>query len=86
MYLNIRAKLAEGFKIQILQQGSAAPPRTRVQTKEANYRYVDGDTKGQIANPPTDNPKPGTENPNPPTEKPTPPTVNPNQRPPRLKD
>ena len=78
--------MAEGFEFPILQQGSAAPPRTRVQTKEADYRYVDGDTKGQIANPPIDNPKPGTEIPNPPTEKPTPPTENGNPRLPRLKD
>lgn len=81
--------MAEGFNFQILQQGSVAPLRTHVQTKKArraDYQYVNGDSKRQIANPPIDNPKPGTENPTPPTEHPNPPTENPKLRPPLLKN
>ena len=72
--------MAEGFDFQILQQGSAALLPCLLGL-DADYQYVIGDSKRQIANPPIDNPKPGTENPNPPTEEPTPPTVNPKLRP-----
>ena len=72
--------MAEGFENQILQHGSAALLPCLLGL-DADYQYVNGDSKRQIANPPIDIRKPGTENLNLPTEEPTPPTVNPKLRP-----